>query len=215
MNVRDLAAGLALAVGIVGGVAAWLDRPGSVDVPAGRADSGAYVVRAIAEAAPIAVPDGGTLLPVAQFEARGRVLNIERFKPHQSLVNWIPGLRPATHDIGLGFGPMTDTANVSRFRFTHEGVSHGLRALFARPRGAMTQQEFDALAPNITNVHVIPANDAVYAQLRRVKQGELVTLRGLLVNVRGPDGQVATTSTRAGDRDCEIMWLEEIRIERL
>lgn len=215
MNVRDLAAGVALTVGIVGGLAAWLDRPGSIDVPPGRSDPGAYVVRAVAEKAPIALPDGGALLPVAQFEARGRVLNIERFKPRQSLVNWIPGLRPATHDIGLGFGPMTDTANVSRFRFTHEGVSHGLRALFARPRDTMTQAEFDALAPNITNVHVIPASDRVRAQLRRVRHGELVTLRGLLVNVRDADGRVATTSTTAGDRDCEIMWLEEILTDRL
>lgn len=215
MNVRDLAAGLALTVGVVGGIAAWLDRPGSVDVLPGRTDPGAYVVRAVADAPPIPLDHGGALLPVARFETRGRVLNIERFKPHQSLVNWIPGLRPATHDIGLGFGPMTDTANVDRFSFSHEGVSHGLRALFARPRDAMTQQEFDALAPNITNVHVIPASDSVYAQLRRVKRGELVTLRGLLVNVRDPDGRVATTSTTAGDRDCEIMWLEEIRIDRL
>jgi hypothetical protein len=215
MNVRDLAAGLALTVGVVGGIAAWLDRPGTVDVLPGRTDPGAYVVRAVADAPPITLGQGGALLPVAHFETRGRVLNIERFKPYQSLVNWIPGLRPATHDIGLGFGPMTDTANVDRFSFTHEGVSHGLRALFARPRDAMTRQEFDALAPNITNVHVIPASDAVYAQLRRVKHGELVTLRGLLVNVRDPQGRVATTSTTAGDRDCEIMWLEEIRIDRL
>ena len=215
MTLRDLAAGLALTVGIVGGAAAWLDRPGSIDVPPGRADPGSYIVQAIADGAPIPVAEGGTLLPVAQFETRGRVLNIERFKPHQSLVNWIPGLRPATHDVGLGYGPMTDTANVRRFRFTHEGVSHGLRALFARPRDAMTQPEFDVLARHITNVHVIPASDGVHAQLRRVKHGELVTLRGVLVNVRDGEGRMATTSTIAGDRDCEIMWLEEIRIERL
>lgn len=215
MNVRDLAAGAALTVGIVGGIAAWLDRPGSVDVPPGRADPGTYVVRPTPDASTIAVAGGGALLPVAQFETRGRVLNIERFKPYQSLVNWVPGLRPATHDIGLGFGPMTDSANVNRFNFTHEGVSHGLRALFARPRDAMTQQEFDGLAPHITNVHVIPASDSVYAQLRRVKLGELVTLRGQLVNVRSADGQLATTSMKSGDRDCEIMWLEELSIDRL
>lgn len=215
MNVRDLAAGLALTVGVVGGISAWLDRPGTVDVAAGRTDPGAYTVAPAGDAAPIAVPHGGTLLPVAQFETRGRVLNIERFKPYQSLVNWIPGLRPATHDIGLGFGPMTDTANVARFNFTHEGVSHGLRALFARPRGAMTREEFDGLAPHITNVHVIPATDAVYGQLRRIRHGELVTLRGLLVNVRDADGRVAATSTTRGDRDCEIMWLQEVRIDRL
>jgi hypothetical protein len=79
----------------------------------------------------------------------------------------------------------------------------------------MTPQEFEALAPHITNVHVIPADAGVYGQLRRVRHGELVTLRGLLVNVRESDGRVATTSTTPGDRDCEIMWLEEIRIDRL
>src|SRR5512145_1943646 len=124
MNARDLAAGLALTIGVVGGAAAWLDRPGSVDVPPGRTDAGAYVVRAVADAAPIPVPEGGALLPVAQFETRGRVLNIERFKPHQSLVNWIPGLRRATHDIGLGYGPMTDSAHVQRFDYSHEGASN-------------------------------------------------------------------------------------------
>jgi hypothetical protein len=215
MNARDLAAGIALAVGVVGGVTAWLDRPGSVDVPRGRSDPGAYLVNALDNAAPIAVADGGALLPVARFETRGRVLNVERFKPYQSLVNWIPGLRPATHDIGLGYGPMSDSANVERFAFAHEGVSHGLRALFARPRGTMTQQEFDALAPHITNVHVIPASETVYSDLRRLKIGEVVTLRGLLVNVRDAAGRIATTSVKAGDRDCEILWLEEIRIGRL
>jgi hypothetical protein len=122
-----------------------MDRPGSVDVARGRVDAGLYAVKPIDGAAPISTADGGQLLPVAEFETRGRVLNIERFKPYQSLANWMPGLRPSTHDIGLGFGPMTDTANVERFRFAHEGASNGLRALFARPRDAMSQQEFSGL----------------------------------------------------------------------
>ncbi len=215
MNARDVAAGVALTVGIAGALSAWADRPGSVDVPAGRSDSGAYIVKPVLDAAPISTADGGTLLPVADFETRGRVLNIERFKPYQSLVNWVPGLRPATHDIGLGYGPMTDSANVQLFKFSHEGASNGMRALFPRPRGAMTREEFDKLGPHITNVHVIPASTAIYDQLRRVRHGELVTLRGKLVNVRNAAGHTAQTSVIAGDRECEIMWLEELRIARL
>jgi hypothetical protein len=211
MNLRDLVALAALTIGVVGAVSAWLDRPGSVRVPPGRSVTGAFIVQKLESAAAITTADGSTLTPVAQFEARGRTLNIERFKPHQSLANWMPGLRPSTHDIGLGFGPMTESVNVDRFRFSHEGASNGLRALFARPRGAMTQQEFDQLAPFITNIHVIPATPAVYAQLRRVRIGELVTVRGKLVNVRDADGRVASTSTTAGDRDCEILWLEDIQ----
>lgn len=211
MTLRDLAALAALLTGIVGAASAWLDRPGSVDVPLGRTDAGSFIVERLDSAPPIATPDGSTLFPVAQFEARGRALNIERFKPHQSLANWIPGLRPATHDIGLGFGPMTDSANVERFRFSHEGASNGLRALFARPRDAMTPQEFEQLAPYITNIHLIPATAAAYEQLRRVRIGELVTVRGKLVNVRDSEGRVASTSTTAGDRDCEILWLEDVQ----
>ena len=211
MTLRDLAALAALTIGVVGAVSAWLDQPGRCDVPPGRSDTGAFIVQRLEAAASITTADGSTLTPVAQFEARGRTLNIERFKPHQSLANWVPGLRPSTHDIGLGFGPMTDSVNVDRFRFSHEGATNGLRALFARPRDAMTQQEFDQLAPFITNIHLIPATAAVYEQLRRVRIGELVTVRGKLVNVRDAEGRVASTSTTAGDRDCEILWLEDIQ----
>jgi hypothetical protein len=211
MTLRDLAALAALSVGVVGAVSAWFDRPGSVHVAPGRSDAGTFVVRKIDVAEPITTTDGSSLQPVAEFEARGRALNVERFKPYQSLANWVPGLRPSTHDIGLGFGPMSDSANVDRFRFSHEGASNGLRALFARPRDSMTQQEFERLAPYITNIHVIPATPAVYDQLRRVRIGELLTLRGKLVNVRDAQGRSASTSLTAGDRDCEILWLEEIR----
>jgi hypothetical protein len=211
MTLRDLAALAALTIGVVGAVSAWLDRPGSVRVPPGRSDSGAFVLKRLEAAPSITTADGSTLTPVAQFEARGRALNVERFKPYRSLANWVPGLRPSTHDIGLGFGPMSDSTNVDRFRFSHEGATNGLRALFARPRDAMTQQEFDQFAPFITNVHVIPASPAVYAQLRRLRIGELVTLRGKLVNVRDAHGRVASTSTTVGDRDCEILWLEDIQ----
>jgi len=212
---NDLLAAGAMLIGLGSAASAWIDRPGSVDVAPGRTDEGMYVVRPLQQAEPISTATGDTLLPVAQFETRGRVLHIERFRPYQSLVNWIPGLRPATHDIGLGYGPMTDTANVERFSYAHEGTTHGLRALFLRPRGAMTQAEWDALAPHVTNVHVIPAGAAVLARIRRVRHGDLVTLRGELVNLRDADGRVAMTSMTAGDRGCEILYVTEVEVGRL
>ncbi len=211
---NDLIAAGALLIAFAGGASAWLDQPGSIEVPPGRTDPGSYVVQPLVEAPSIHIADD-TLLPVARFETRGRVLHIERFKPYQSLANWIPGLRPATHDIGLGYGPMTDTTNVTRFRYSHEGASNGLRALFLRPRDAMTQVEWDALAPHVTNVHVIPSSDAIYAQIKRIRHGELVTLRGDLVNLRDSAGRTASTSVTAGDRDCEIMYVTEVVIGRL
>ena len=212
---NDLLAAGALLIALGGGLSAWMERPGSVRVAPGRSDEGLYTVRPIEQAAAITTATGETLLPVAQFETRGRVLHLERFKPYQSLVNWIPGLRPSTHDIGLGYGPMTDSTHVDRFDYAHEGTSHGLRALFLRPRGPMTQLEWDALAPHVTNVHLIPADAAVLSAIRRIRHGDLVTLRGLLVNVRDAQGRVATTSLKAGDRECEILYLTGVDIGRL
>lgn len=218
MNWRtDLAAGLALTVALAGGLSAWLDRPGSVDVPAGRSDSGAYVVQALraGDGEPIRTGDGETLVPVARFETRGRVLHIERFKPYQSLSNWVPGLRPSTHDIGLGYGPMTDTANVELYSYRHDGATGGTRYLGWRPRNEAGARRMQELAPHITNVHVIPANAAIEAQIRRVRVGELLTLRGLLVNYRTRDGRLAATSMTAGDHECEIVWVTEVQVARL
>jgi len=208
----DLLAAGALLFALGGGVSAWMERPGTVEVPPGRIDAGLYRVEPLADAEPIVTSGGDTLLPVAQFETRGRVLHLERFKPHQSLSNWIPGLRPSTHDIGLGYGPMTDSANVARFRYAHEGAGNGLRALFLRPKDPMSPDEWQALAPHVTNVHLIPADDAVLA---RIRHGDLVTLRGQLVDVRDAQGRVAKTSTTPGDRDCEILRVTAIEIGRL
>lgn len=214
---NDLIAALALTIAVVGGVSAWFDRPGRVEVPPGRSDAGAYVVQPLQddEAREIATADGDALQPVARFETRGRVLDIERFKPYQSLSNWVPGLRPSTHDIGLGYGPMTDSANVDLFTYHHDGATGATRYLGVHPRSDEGARRMQELSPYITNVHVIPSSGQIEKRIRTVRVGELVTLRGLLVNYRMRDGRVATTSTTAGDHDCEILWVTEISIRRL
>lgn len=215
LRAADLAAGAALAVAVVFGAAAWLERPGRVDVPAGRQEPGIYAVGPRTLEAPIALPTGDVLEPVAGFEVRGRVLHIERFRPFRSLSNWVPGLRPATHDVGLGFGPMTDSANVELFTYFHDGATGGLRYLGWRARDARGNALGGQLARFVTNVHVIPADAAIERAIARVKIGELLTLRGELVNLRDGSGRLATTSVTPGDRDCEIVYVREVEVARL
>lgn len=217
MSLRnDLLAAAALTIGLVGGVSAWMDRPGHIAVPPGLSDTGLYRVQPLArgEEAAISASQGETLMPVARFETRGRVLHIERFAVGKSLANWVPGLRSSTHDIGLGYGPMTDSANVDLFNYAHDGALGG-RWLIARPVRGTSAEQVATLSPHLTNVHVIPASKEIEARIKRIKIGELVTLRGLLVNVRYPSGQVATTSTLPGDVSCEILWVTEVETTRL
>jgi hypothetical protein len=65
MTLRDAAALAALAIGIVGAVAAWLDQPGSVKVPPGRSDPGAFLVNRVDTAKSITTADDSTVIPVA------------------------------------------------------------------------------------------------------------------------------------------------------
>jgi len=65
-------------------------------------------------------------------------------------------------------------------------------------------------------VHAIPADDKVESQLRKLRPGQVVTLTGYLVDVRGPGGFAWNTSLRrddAGDGACEIMWIEQVSVD--
>lgn len=78
------------------------------------------------------------------------------------------------------------------------------------------------LPSHIANNHLIPASDDVAAALARVRAGDLVTLRGKLVDVvihdrRGREVFRARTSLRrddVGSGACEIVWVEAAEVER-
>lgn len=115
-------------------------------------------------------------------------------------------------DLGLGWGAMSDTAVVRQLEFSQMG-----RFFYWRPRDATTFP----LSPQDTNVHAaqvhaIPADAAVERRLRTLRPGHVVTLRGYLVDIRGPHGFAWNTSLRrddSGDGACEIMWIREVTVE--
>ena len=54
------------------------------------------------------------------------------------------------------------------------------------------------------------------SRLRRLRPGQVVTLTGYLVDVRGPGGFRWNTSLRrddTGDGACELMWIERVSID--
>jgi len=63
------------------------------------------------------------------------------------------------------------------------------------------------------NWHIIPASRAVGLDLKKIKRGDAVFLRGFLVNVKSPVTTMRTSLVRddQGDGACEIFLVEEIR----
>jgi len=63
------------------------------------------------------------------------------------------------------------------------------------------------------NMHMIPADDAVHRALDRVRPGEVIHLRGFLVDASRPDGwQWHTSMSRddTGNGACELVYVEDI-----
>ncbi|HEX7374392.1 MAG TPA: hypothetical protein VF277_05420, partial [Steroidobacteraceae bacterium] len=62
------------------------------------------------------------------------------------------------------------------------------------------------------NIHLIPATESVRRAIAAAREGTVFTLRGRLVEVRGPDGFTWRSSLRRddiGDGACELIWVEE------
>ena len=120
-------------------------------------------------------------------------------------------------DVALAWGPAADPEVLRHLTFHLSGryVSWWYDA--ETPRAAVP-----ALASHISNNHLIPADDGVAGVLRTIRVGDLVTLRGRLVDVeiRDAAGRAAFRSRTSLVRDdvgsgaCEQIWVEAAQVER-
>jgi hypothetical protein len=86
--------------------------------------------------------------------------------------------------------------------------------------GPMYQQ--GVLERHVANNHLVPATDDVAKELSRIRVGDLVTLRGKLVDVeiRDRSGKVVHRSRTSLSREdtgsgaCEQLWVEAVDVER-
>lgn len=80
-------------------------------------------------------------------------------------------------------------------------------------RSALEPEIVSMFRVSSANWHIIPATRAVTSDLKKVKRGDTVFLRGFLVNVKSPVTTMRTSLVRddQGDGACEIFLVEEIR----
>jgi hypothetical protein len=151
---------------------------------------------------------GYTIKPLADYRIRGRVLMTERYSLGRE-----SDLSPL--DLTLGWKRMSDQKVLDEISFTRER-----RAFCYRPKGS----DFPIPAADINsqsaNMHLIPANAKIEKNLRAVNQGDIIELRGCLVQVTAPDGwhwRSSLTRTDSGQGACELMWvtgLETLPVRR-
>jgi len=152
---------------------------------------------AIEAAQPVALR-GFELTPLARFEVTARVLSAKRYGFDREA-------RLAPVDLALGWGPMSNSGVLEDLRITQAA-----RAYFWTAREMPLER--DLLESHSANMHTIAASAAIERQLKAVRTGDVVTLRGSLVRVRGDDGWTWTSSlsrTDTGDGACEVVLVEE------
>lgn len=139
---------------------------------------------------------------LAEYNIRARVLSTEPY--------WFgreSKLSPV--DFALGWGPMSDQSILDRIK-----ISQRRRWYYWQAETLPLPRE--TLVASSANVHIIPANAEVAAQVGRVRAGSLVQLQGYLVAVYTGDGwrwRSSLSRTDTGSGACEVFWVEQILIE--
>jgi hypothetical protein len=154
-----------------------------------------------AECADAPFDDGAFhLKPLATFELSARVLHTKRYR-------YDAGASLVPVDLAVGWGPMSDQSVLDQL-----SITQSMRFFwYEYPKSAPIPQ--DQIVRHSTNVHIIPANTTIAKRVENLRTGELVHLRGRLVEANGPNIPTWRSSLRrddTGNGACELMYLEEI-----
>ena len=160
------------------------------------------VQQPLAAPEPIGV-DAFTLTPRAALRVRARVLSREDYYLGDE-----SGLSPV--DLALGWGVMSDQSVLDRIRITQGG-----RWYFTRYENPAPIPDPEIIRHS-ANMHIIPANDWVNDRIDDVRDGDVVQLRGYLVDVDRSDGfrwRTSLTREDTGGGSCEIFYVEQVFLE--
>lgn len=137
---------------------------------------------------------------LAAYDVKARVLSRKRYRSD-------PQAAVSPLDLFLGWGPMTDQAVIDQLRFSQ----YGRWAYWKCRQLPLTSAE---IMHHSANTHIIPANKQVRQQCLRLGKGDLVQLRGYLVEVTNEHGEKWRSSlsrTDAKNGACEVFWVEEVK----
>jgi hypothetical protein len=139
----------------------------------------------------------------ARFKIRARVLSIEPYYFKRDA-----DLSPI--DLALGWGEMSDQAVLDQIK-----ISQGNRWYLTRYEGRPPISDQQIIS-NSSNMHMIPASRDIEKSLKKLRKGEIVVLKGYLVDVDHESGWKWRTSmsrTDTGDGACEIVFVESLTVE--
>lgn len=140
------------------------------------------------------------LKPLARFELEARVL-------HRKVYRYDRPAALVPVDLAVGWGAMSDQAVLDRL-----AISQSARFFWYEWQGQPPLPP-NEIVTQATNLHLIPASRELAAQCEGLRSGELIHLRGLLVEATGPGigtWRSSLSRTDSGNGACELVWVEEV-----
>lgn len=143
------------------------------------------------------------LTPRARFELRARVLASEGYRLDA-------GARLSPLDLALGWGPMSDQSVLDLLE-----IRQGSRWYYLSWDQPLPLDD-GQLFRHSANMHMVPAEDWVERRLKDARPGQVLRLRGLLVDALRDDGWSWRTSLSredTGGGSCELVYVEDVQLE--
>ncbi|MDZ4811762.1 MAG: hypothetical protein SGI99_04010 [Pseudomonadota bacterium] len=154
---------------------------------------------AIVDAKPLTVGEF-TLTPLASFALQARVLLVSRYRVDAES-------KLAPYDLGVGWQRMSDSSVLRGLK-----LSQSARFLLWHWRDAPPIPE-DEITRSATNIHLIPANRSVESRIAALRPGQIVSLRGRLVEASTANGwrwRSSLSREDSGSGACELMYVDDI-----
>mgnify|MGYP000355210971 CR=1 FL=1 len=150
-------------------------------------------------------PFGGySITPLASFELKAKVLSKKNYSFGREA-------DLSSTDLTLGWGRMSDEAILKTMDISQSNRwYHWQTEELLIPRSEISQTS--------ANMHMIPADDLIRSQLKRVRKGDIVSIRGSLVRVDGDNGwrwRSSLTRNDTGGGACELVYVDSLYIESI
>jgi len=139
----------------------------------------------------------------ARFEVRARVLSKEPY-----YLGRTADLSPI--DLALGWGVMSDTAVLEKIDISQSGRWYRTRYDLPPP------VDERLMVASSSNMHMIPARKDVERMLKNLRVGDIVLIRGFLVDVDHASGwhwRTSMSRTDSGDGACELVYVESLYVD--
>ena len=144
---------------------------------------------------------GYTIIKKAVFALEARVLGRERYRTEKN-ADLVP------YDIAFGWGMMSDEKNLEHIDISQSGrFYHWYSKKLPLPRRTIISSS--------ANMHIIPATEEIKDTISELRVGNIVRLKGWLVDFVNSGGQrwkTSLTRNDSGAGSCEIIYVQEIEI---